>query len=165
MSFIYLKNKLAGAMNWNRFIAICYAFGLAGCAVQRAVVAQSAQEKMVGMSREQVLGCMGPPANKAAEGATEVWSYGSGDGRTISIGSVHAQTDSSFSADRYRNQISGTGTSTTTGLATATSSRRYCTVNVAMIDGRVSRVNYSGPTGGLLTAGEQCAFAIQNCVQ
>jgi len=148
----------------NLIMAFC-AFALAGCSVQRAVVAQNAQEKMLGMSREQVLACMGPPANKAAEGATEVWSYASGDGRTISIGSVSAQTDSSFTADRYGNQISGTGTATTTGLASATSSRRYCTVNVAMTDGRVSRINYSGPTGGLLTAGEQCAFAVQSCMR
>lgn len=150
---------------WGVLLVGVVAFVPSGCAVQRAVVAQNAQDKMVGMSREQVLACMGPPGNKAAEGTTEVWSYGSGDGRTISVGSVHAQTDSSFSADRYRNQISGTGTSTTTGVGSMTTSRRYCTVNVAMTDGRVSRVNYSGPTGGLLTAGEQCAFAIQNCVQ
>jgi hypothetical protein len=32
-----------------------------------------------------------------------------------------------------------------------------------MVEGRVSRVNYVGPTGGLLTGGEQCAFAVQNC--
>lgn len=148
-----------------RLIVIGCAPATAGCAVQRAVVAQSAQEKMVGMSREQVLACMGPPANKAAEGATEVWSYGSGDGRTIAVGSVYAQTDSSFSADQCSNRISGTGTATTAGAGSVTTSRRYCTINVAMTDGRVSRVNYSGPTGGLLTAGEQCAFAIQNCVQ
>jgi hypothetical protein len=29
---------------------------------------------MVGLSKEQVLICMGAPANKAAEGATEVWA-------------------------------------------------------------------------------------------
>ena len=28
---------------------------------------------MVGLSKEQVLSCMGAPASKAAEGATEVW--------------------------------------------------------------------------------------------
>jgi hypothetical protein len=37
---------------------------------------------MVGLSKEQVLACMGPPATKAAEGAAEVWSYASGNGRT-----------------------------------------------------------------------------------
>jgi outer membrane protein assembly factor BamE (lipoprotein component of BamABCDE complex) len=41
---------------------------LGGCAIQRAQIAQDARAQMVGMSREQVLVCMGPPANKAAEG-------------------------------------------------------------------------------------------------
>lgn len=38
----------------------------AGCAIQRAVVAQGAQDKMVGMSREQILACMGPPRYKGS---------------------------------------------------------------------------------------------------
>jgi hypothetical protein len=38
-------------------------------------------------------------------------------------------------------------------------------VSVVMADGQVNCVNYSGPTGGLLTGGEQCAFAVQNCFQ
>jgi hypothetical protein len=91
------------------------------------------------MTKEQILGCMGPPVAKAAEGATEVWSYSSGN----------AQTDLAISGGR--------------GWAMGTSTQRFCTVNVTMADGRVSRVNYVGPTGGLLTPGEQCAFALQNC--
>jgi outer membrane protein assembly factor BamE (lipoprotein component of BamABCDE complex) len=39
-----------------------------------------------------------------------------------------------------------------------------CTVNVVLVFGRVSQVNYSGPTGELLSDGDQCAFAVQNCV-
>jgi hypothetical protein len=117
---------------------------LAGCAVQRAQVAQDAQRKIVGLSREQVLACMGPPASKAAEGATEVWSYSSGDGTTIS---------------------SGTGQYHGYGLASASTrtSSRFCTVNVVMTGGVVSQLNYLGPTGGLLTRGEQCAFAVERC--
>jgi hypothetical protein len=149
----------------EKFLLLTSTLILAGCSIQRAVVAQGAQEKMVGMSREQVLACMGPPANKAAEGVTEVWSYGSGNGQTTAIGSVYARTDGSFTGERRGNQFTGNGTATTTGLVTATSMGRHCTVNVAMTNGIVSRVNYSGPTGGILTAGEQCAFAIQNCVQ
>jgi hypothetical protein len=76
---------------------------------------------------------MGPPANKAAEGATEVWSYGSGN---------------DFTQASY-------GTSTT----------RHCTVNVTLTDGHVNALNYLGPTGGLLTPNEQCAFAVANCVR
>ena len=92
---------------------------------------------MIGITKEQALACMGPPANKAAEGATEVWSYPSGNGMTVAS---------------YGNGI-------------ATSSSRFCTVNLTMTDGRISQVNYLGPTVGLLTAGEQCAYAIQACVK
>ncbi len=113
------------------------ASGIAACAIQRAQLASDAQNQMIGMTKEQILGCMGPPMNKAAEGATEVWSYPSGNGHTS------AYYDAGF----------------------ASSSQRFCTINVTMTDGRVSRMNYVGPTGGLLTAGEQCAFALQNCVQ
>ncbi len=113
------------------------ATSIAACAIQRAQVASDAQSQMVGMTKEQILACMGPPTNKAAEGATEVWSYPSGNGQTtVSYGS---------------------------GFANA--AQRFCTVNVTMTGGRVSRMNYVGPTGGLLTPGEQCAFALQNCVQ
>jgi hypothetical protein len=114
---------------------------LASCAFQRAQMAADAKTEMIGMSKEQVFACMGPPANKAAEGATEVWSYPSGNGRT----------DVAMAGGR--------------DWARGSSSQRFCTVNVTMAGGKVSRINYVGPTGGLLTAGEQCAFALQNCVQ
>lgn len=138
---------------------------LTGCAVQRAVVAQSAQDKLLGMSREQILACMGPPGTKAAEGATEVWSYGSGNDHTTTIGTGSAQTNGSISGERRGNHYSATAEAKTTSLATINSSRRYCTINVVMVDGRVSKLNYAGPTGGILTGGEQCAFAVQNCLQ
>jgi outer membrane protein assembly factor BamE (lipoprotein component of BamABCDE complex) len=82
------------------------------------------------MTKEQVLACMGPPVTKATEGGTEVWSYASGDGTT----------DTLVSGGRGR--LSGS------------SSQKYCTVNVTMVAGRVNRLNYVGPTGGLLTPGE-----------
>jgi hypothetical protein len=117
---------------------------LAGCAIQRAQVAQTAREKMVGLPKERVLACMGVPAAKAAEGKTEVWTYNSGDGSTYTSGSVSSS--------------GGFGT-----FAGASSSR-FCTINIVMNDGLVNAVNYTGPTGGLITAGEQCAFAVENCV-
>ena len=125
---------------------VCALLGLlAGCAVQRAQLANDAQGQMIGFSKEQVLACMGPPINKAAEGTTEVWSYSSGNG----------QTNVSTFVSGGRGYASGFGTV----------QQRFCTINVTMTGGRVSRINYVGPTGGLLTQGEQCAFALQNCVQ
>lgn len=114
---------------------------LCGCAFQRAEIAQDARTQMVGMSKEQVLSCMGAPANKAAEGATEVWGYDSGNGMEVA----------SVSGDRYG--------------ATAVSSRRFCKINVVFAGGQVSSMNYTGPTGGLLTAGEQCTYAVDACVK
>ena len=138
---------------------------LSGCSVQRAVVAQDARQKMVGMPKEQVLACMGPPSNRAAEGATEVWSYASGDGTVTSFGSGSSQTQTSVSGQRFGGGFSADAQSNTTGFGTAVSRRRFCTINVVMTEGRVAQLNYSGPTGGLLTGGEQCAFALENCVR
>jgi outer membrane protein assembly factor BamE (lipoprotein component of BamABCDE complex) len=94
---------------------------------------------MVGMSKEQVFACMGAPANKAAEGSTEVWSYASGDGHT----------EANISGGRF--------------FASGTATQRFCKINVTMQDNRVVRMNYVGPSCGMLTPGEQCAYAIQNC--
>jgi hypothetical protein len=116
-----------------------------GCAVQRAETARTAKVEMVGLPKEKVLACMGVPANKMAVGATEVWAYNSGNGQTE--GSVFASGGNGFA--------SGFGES----------SQRFCNVSIVMTKDVVSEVNYSGPTGGLLTAGEQCAFAVQNCTK
>ena len=63
-------------------LIISVAFGVAACSIQRAQVAGTAQHEMLGLTKEQVLACMGPPVNKASVGATEVWSYASGNDRT-----------------------------------------------------------------------------------
>lgn len=127
----------------GQFLAVLAAVLLGACAIQRAHVAQEARVQMIGLKKEQVLACMGPPTVKSAEGATEVWSYNSGNGTVISSANV--------TGDRFG--ATGVGVS----------SRRFCTVNIVISRGEVAVVNYSGPTGGLLTAGEQCAFAIENC--
>ena len=98
-------------------VSIVIAACVADCGAERAQIANYAQNKMVGLTKDQVLACMGTPASKATEGATEVWSYPSGN----------------------------------------------CTVNVTMIDGRVKRMNYVGPTGGQLSQNDECFFAVANC--
>ncbi|SEE27176.1 hypothetical protein SAMN05444161_5291 [Rhizobiales bacterium GAS191] len=113
---------------------------LTGCVMQRALEASEAQSKMVGLSKEQVLTCMGAPASQASAGETEVWAYGSGNGYTSGVATYVG------------------------GLAFGHARTRYCMINIVMVRGRVSRVNYSGSTGPLLAPGEQCAFAIHNCV-
>jgi len=109
---------------------------LGGCAIQRAEIAQDARVQMVGMSKEQVLGCMGATATKAAEGKPEVWGFNSGNGMTV--------VDASYG--RYG--------------CSAVASSHFCNINIVFTGGQVATVNYAGPTGGLLTAGEQCAHAV-----
>jgi hypothetical protein len=120
---------------------VALAAALCGCAIQRAQVAQDARVQMVGMSKEQVLACMGPPASKAAEAQTEVWGYNSGDGTVVASGSVSG------------------------GNFSGVSSSRFCKINMVFAGGAVSAVNYQGPTGGLITAGEQCAYAVDASVK
>ena len=143
--------------NWG-MLALA-AMLLAGCSFQRAQVAQDAQASMMGLPKEQVLACMGPPQNKAAEGQTEVWSYASGNGYNSTIAATNIQTNGQ--AQVVGNQVYGSSNSS--GFGTAVSKRRFCTVNVVMTGGFVSAVNYQGPTGGLLTGGEQCAYAVEAC--
>jgi hypothetical protein len=139
-------------MRIHGFVAIIGAVVLAGCAVMRAKEAGEARTQMVGLTKEQVLACMGPPVSRANEGSTEVWSYNSGNGY------VAGSTFSTANVTAQRGYITGYGTNF------GVTSQRFCTVNVVMNNSRVSQVNYLGPTGGLLTAGEQCAFAVQNCI-
>jgi hypothetical protein len=120
---------------------------IGACALQRAQEASKAQATLLGMSKEQVLTCMGSPRNSAAVGSTEVWSYFSGDGRTDTFGVVNTWGSQGWLS----------------GFGSATTASRYCKVDVVMVDGRVTHLNYSGPTGGLLSKGEQCAYAVENC--
>jgi hypothetical protein len=115
----------------------------------RAEVATQAKAQMIGMSKEKVLACMGPPSQHAAVGETEVWSYPSG-GDTTTFSTANGSIDAAGNAS---------------ALGTSHSAHRYCVVNVVMTAGKVSAVKYTGRTGGWASQGEQCAFAVQNCVE
>lgn len=146
---------------------------LGGCAVQRSEIASEAQQKMVGMNTGKVLACMGIPAAKDAQGPTEVWTYNSGDGRTVSFATANAFTSgqSTTQGNAFMAGNSGTFNSSTYGSANTTAygmgaTRHFsCTINVVFQNGIVSSVNYSGLTGPLIAQKEQCGYAVQNCVK
>ena len=145
---------------FRKLLAVALAAVLTGCAAQRAQVAQDAQQQMRGLTKEQVLSCMGPPANRAAEGKTEVWSYSSGGETLITGHSSMFGTANAYSTPGGA-FAQGVANSNSFGMA----QQRYCVVNVVISGGTVSTVNYSGPTGGIFTGGEQCAYAVRNCVR
>lgn len=121
---------------------------VAACALQRADTATKAQATMVGMFKEKVVSCMGVPASSYRVGSTEVLSYASGDGRTDRVGVVDV-----FGGYNYA-----------TGIGVSTTTTKYCKIDIVLVGGQVNRVNYTGPTGDLFTQGEQCAYAVNNCV-
>jgi hypothetical protein len=51
------------------------AAGLLACSRERIELAQDAQSYMVGLSKDEVQGCMGPPSQRTSQGSTEVWSF------------------------------------------------------------------------------------------
>jgi outer membrane protein assembly factor BamE (lipoprotein component of BamABCDE complex) len=121
---------------------------LNGCSsFARSDVAAEARQRMVGMSKEEVLACMGPPKQKATVGMTEVWSYNSTNG-----------LGTSGSLGRYDK---------TSGFSTGggTHQHYFCTVNVVMKSDIVSVVHYNGPRGGMMNRDEQCGYAVEHCVE
>ncbi len=128
------------------FVLVLAAILAAACAnskFHRAEVAKAAQTELVGMSRKDVLSCAGAPLREAKDGDIEVLTYiAGGDGTAAAVGVANSST----------------------GVAAVSSQRRYCEVTFVLQGGVVSKVNYSGRTGGFATAGEQCAFVVENCM-
>jgi hypothetical protein len=119
---------------------------LVGCtSYRRADDAATAKVAMIGMSREDVLACMGPPKKKAHDGDTEVWSYASTDGHGDKSGATLKQTGYSVS--------------------TSTHDRNACTVNVVMKNAVVKALHYSGATSSsIFTKDDECGYAIADCL-
>ncbi|MFX1767714.1 MULTISPECIES: hypothetical protein [Paraburkholderia] len=154
-------------------VGACVTLLTSGCVFERAQTAEAAKSQMIGLSKGDVLACMGVPQAKVAEGNVEVWSYRSGNGRTDTFNNAYSNTMGSAvgaaEATRVGNSVYATGaaagSSQTNSFGHSLTRHRSCTVSVVMTNGVVSRVNYSGPTGGALTKGEQCAYAVENCVK
>jgi len=136
------------------------AFLFCGCAMQRAQDAEEAQRRMVGMDKEKVFACMGIPKRKGIEGNTEIWLYESGNRRVDRARETASVRRSSRSGEYDIFDSLGAGLELSDEVRTS----RFCTVQIVMNDGRVTAVNYNGPTGGFLTDDEQCAFAVRNCL-
>lgn len=137
-----LKNPLF------RFVVCAAALlSLSACeSLRRDDAAATAKSRMVGLTKEEILGCMGPPKKKAKEGKTEVWSYLSSDGQSTA-------RHSKFKSTGY-------------DYAYGSRDRSFCTVNVVMKDGVVAKVHYLGPTAtNFYNRLDQCGYAVQACVE
>ena len=128
------------------FLLVLVAILATACAnnkFHRAEVAKAAQTELVGMSRKDVLSCAGAPVREAKDGDIDFLTYiAGGDSTGAAVGVANSSR----------------------GVASVSSHRRYREVTFVLQGGVVSKVNYSGRTGGLATTGEQCALVVENCM-
>ncbi len=116
-------------------------FATAACA-QTPESDQIAQQRMIALSKKHVRACLGAPDRRARIGSTDIWTYRSG---TAEVGGL-------FLASGFN------------GMASWFAHDPRCAVIVIMTNSTVSQIAYSAPDGGPLPLGEQCAFAVDNCV-
>jgi hypothetical protein len=122
-------------------LAPLVALALAACA-EHPTVDQIAQEDMIGLSKRDILACMGDPIGRRAFGeGTEIWTYASGV----------TTTDSPPWA-------AGLNFSALTPPAP-------CDVRVIMTNAHVSQVTYLMHDGRGLPTGRQCTFPVHECAR
>jgi hypothetical protein len=112
---------------------------LAACA-DKPEVDQIAQTAMIGLSKRDILLCMGEPIRRRAVAqATEIWTYPVG---------VTTTDTPPWGA----------------GLNLAASQGSLpCNVNLVMTNAQVSQVAYALPDGRALPSARQCSFPVQAC--
>jgi hypothetical protein len=117
------------------------ALALAACA-ERPEVDQIAQQDMIGLSKRDILACMGAPAQRHALGeGTEIWTYSVG---TTTTDSPPWAAGLNFSA---------------------LPPPAPCDVRIVMTNAHVSQVGYEMPDGRALPSGRQCTFAVEACAR
>jgi hypothetical protein len=119
----------------SRIAATALLAFVAGCAM-KPEVDQTAQARMIGLSKKETLACMGEPASRRAIGSTEILSFASG-----------------------RVWIEGEGFGTFGYPRHST-----CNVEIVLTRGKVTQVGYAGPSGDTLDLGERCSFDVTRCV-
>ena len=122
--------------------AVVAALTLGAC--QPLETDQVAQQSMIGLSKRDILACMGRPAQRVPSGqATEIWTYVGG-------------------------QMRGYGPQWAIGLNTNLvpfTSGGSCDVVLTMTNGRVSQVGYAAVDGSSFPLGQECVFSVESCVK
>jgi hypothetical protein len=123
-------------------LAVIAALALGGC--QPLEVDQVAQQSMIGLSKRDILACLGQPAERVPAGqGAEIWTYAGG-------------------------QMRGYGPQWAIGLNTNLfpfTSVGSCDVVLVMTNARVSQVGYTAVDGGGMPLGRECVFSVESCVK
>lgn len=126
------------------------ALAVASCAAyERSGQATKVKSQLVGLRKDQVRACAGPPRRREVRDETEVWIYEVGDDDVRRGPDPSATDPGTFGIESPSRVIP----------------KRYCVARVSIREGRVSSVSYSGMTGGVFSRGEQCAFVLGSCLR
>jgi len=107
--------------------------------IQRAEVANGAKQSMLGMSKANLITCAGAPLRSSTINGTEYLTYSHAD----------AYSDAS---------------SKLTGILVGSALYFECTATFSINNGRISKVTFSGKTGGKFTQGAACYNIVAQCV-
>jgi len=121
------------------FCLICTV--LTGCGLVHSAQVHDQINAMNGLSKEQVLGCMGSPSSKSSEDTVDVWTYSN-------FGPV--TTNVAVSGNQY------------SAHGSASTSQESCIVNLTMKDGIVVGANYRSQ-GKLLVPSLPCYNVLYAC--
>jgi hypothetical protein len=105
---------------------------------------QLAQHAMIGLSKRDLLACLGNPQSREGHGqATEIWTYAIG--RTRGYGPQWA-----FFLNPNLPPFSWPA---------------GCEVKIVMTNARVSQVGYAAADGGWFPLGQECVFPVESCIR
>jgi hypothetical protein len=135
----------------------------AACTIQHSFVASRGESELLGMSKQNLLACAGAPARTAIFEGIEVFTYTGGED-TVGYAPTSTGGRDSTSGTYASGTASGNANNTSQPDTGGKSAHRYCEVIFVLKNDVVDSVNYIGPTGGLLTKGEQCAVVVKNCL-
>lgn len=134
----------------TRSLVLVLGLVVVSCAAyERAEQAKKVKSQLVGMRKDEVRACAGPPRRRQLGDDSETWIYEVGDDDIRRGPDPSASDPGAFGVPSPSRTIP----------------RRYCVARVFIRNGRVSRVTYSGMTGGVFSRGEQCAFVLGSCLK
>jgi hypothetical protein len=107
-------------------------------------VDQVAQQSMIGLSKRDILACLGQPAQRVPSGqATEIWTYVGGQMRGYG-----PQWALLHNTNLVPFALGGN-----------------CDVVLVMTNGQVSEVGYTAVDGSRFPLGQECIFSVERCVK
>ncbi len=71
------------------FAALTGSLSVCACSMQSPT--EEAPSNMLGLTEKQIASCLGTPAKKSNEGATEVWSYPAGQACFVQISFIYGR--------------------------------------------------------------------------